>query len=498
MGESKLMNEYGNIRTVQDFRDFIKDRSVTVAGIAVSNIALIKFLIKCGVKKITARDKKDIFADGNISELTKLTKLKESGKEIEINYIFGENYLSDIREDVIFKTPAIRRDLPEFIEAEKNGRIITSEMELFFMLCAEKSPKIIAITGSEGKTTTTTITGEILKNDGKKAYVGGNIGTPLLNDAENMKSNDYAVVELSSFQLFDLRNSRFKPDCSVIVNITPNHLDWHKSMAEYAEAKKTIYKNQRVSDRIVLSYDNEVTRNIKNETAAEVFLFSMDILPEEYKNGVYCDNNTIILRKDGIETKIMDKSDIFIRGEHNVKNFMAAIAVTHDIVKAKTIKNTAETFGGIEHRIEYVREINGVSYYNSTIDSSPTRTISALNYFDRPDENKKIIVILGGSDKKISFDPLASAVYKKAKAAVLYGATKEKIKECFDGYEAANSDCGELSVHIAESFDSAVLTAKKLANPGDIVLLSPACASFDCFKNFEERGNRFKTIVNGF
>jgi len=297
------MLSYDNIRTVQDFRDFIKDRSVSVVGIAVSNIALLKFLYKCGVKKITARDIKNIFADGDIPELAEL------GKEIEINYILGENYLSDLCEDVIFKTPVIRRDCIDFVEAEKNGRIITSEIELFFMLCPAK---IIAITGSEGKTTTTTIIGEILKNGGKKVYVGGNIGTPLLNDVENMKKNDYVVVEISSFQLFDLNNGRFKPDCSVITNVTPNHLDWHKDMTEYIEAKKIIFKNQKESDRIVLNYDNDITRNIKNKINIETFLFSMDILPEKYKNGIYCESGGIILRKNGAETKIMNKTDIFI------------------------------------------------------------------------------------------------------------------------------------------------------------------------------------------
>ncbi|MCL2771782.1 MAG: UDP-N-acetylmuramoyl-L-alanine--D-glutamate ligase [Oscillospiraceae bacterium] len=485
-----MRNNYGNIRTLQNFRDFIKDKSVSVVGIAISNISLMKFLCKCGVKKITARDRKDIFADGNIPELDELGK-----ENVEINYILGENYLDNLTEDLIFKTPAIRRDLQPFIDAEKNGQTVTSEMELFFMLCPAKT---VAVTGSAGKTTTTTIIGEILKNGGKKVYVGGNIGVPLLGEIENITKDDYVVVELSSFQLFDLNNSSFAPNYAIITNITPNHLDWHKDMTEYAEAKKVIFKNQQASDRIILSYDDDLTRSFKNDVNATAYLFSMDLLPEEYKNGIYCKDNSIFVRENGVEKKIMDKSDIFIRGGHNVKNFMAAIGVTYDIVSADAIKATANTFGGVEHRIEFVRDADGISYYNSSIDSAPTRTIAALNYFDRPGEDKKIIVILGGKDKKVSFDPLAPVVYKKAKAAVLYGATRETIKKCLDDYSENNPDCEDLDLRIADSFDSAVMTAKELACAGDIVLLSPACTSFDCFKNFEERGNRFKELVRGF
>ena len=472
-------SDYRNIGTLEKFKDFIKNKSISVIGIARSNIPLIEFLQKCGVEKITARDKN-----------------KDIEKTFDIKYILGDNYLDDLCEDIIFKTPAIRRDLPQLINAQNNGSIITSEMELFFMLCPAKT---IAITGSEGKTTTTTIIGEILKSAGKTVYVGGNIGEPLLNKIENITKNDYAVLELSSFQLFDLDNNNFKPDYAVIVNITPNHLDWHKDMEEYANAKKIIYKNQKDSDRLVLSFDNDITRNIKNNA----YFFSKNILPNDYKNGVYCDGETIFVRENRIEKKSMNKNDIFIKGEHNVWNFMAAIGVTHDIAGNEAIINVAKNFGGVPHRIEFIRELDGIAYYNSSIDSSPTRTIAALNYFDYLQKEKKIIVILGGSDKKISFDPLAPVVYKKAKAAILYGATKEKIKQCFDDYKNnfvgdGVPDVPHMHINIAENFDSAVMTAKSLADSGDIVLLSPACASFGEFKDFEERGNRFKELVKGF
>ncbi|MCL2096261.1 MAG: UDP-N-acetylmuramoyl-L-alanine--D-glutamate ligase [Oscillospiraceae bacterium] len=469
---------YGNIRTIKDFKDYIKNKSVSVIGLGVSNISLIDFLKKCGVKKITVRDKK-----------TEVQKIPED--LLEINYILGENYLDNLKEDVIFKTPVIRRDLNEFTEAVKNGSVITSEIELFFMLCPAKT---IAVTGSEGKTTTTTIIGEILKAAGKKTYVGGNIGAPLLNQVEGMTKEDYAVLELSSFQLFDLDNNNFSPDYAVITNITPNHLDWHKDMDEYINAKKIIFKNQKESGRLVLSFENNITRNITAQSSKIFF-------SNNNKSDIYCDGKYIFIKlQNGEDKKILSRGDIFIKGEHNILNFMAAIGVTHDIAGNEAIINAAKNFRGVPHRIEFVREINGVDYYNSTIDSTPTRTIAALNNFDC-DINKKIkniIVILGGYDKKISFEPLAPVVYKKAKAAVLYGETKNKIKECLDNYKKNNNNCEELIIKTAGNFDSAVIEAKELANRGDIVLLSPACASFGDFKNFEERGERFKKLTEGF
>lgn len=488
-----MNSSYRNIRTLTEFKDFIKDKSVSVVGIGVSNAPLLKFLKDCGVSKISARDKKNIFEDGELTELKKMPG---------IEFILGENYLYGLNEDVIFKTPGIRRDLEPFREAERAGRVLTSEMELFLFLCPAK---IIAVTGSEGKTTTTAVIGEILKAAKAQGqitgniYVGGNIGAPLLSEAERMTSSDFAVLELSSFQLFDLDNSRFCPDYSIITNITPNHLDWHTDMREYAEAKKIIYKYQDKNNRAVLNYDCEATRILKDSTGAAEFFFSEYKLPESFANGVYCANGEIIVRNGGVEKKIIDRSDIFIKGEHNLQNFMAAIGVTHDTAGTEAIKTAAGNFQSIEHRIEFVREVDGVSYYNSSIDSSPTRTITALNYFDESDSGKtekNIVVILGGYDKKIAFDPLVPVVSKKAKVAVLYGDTKEKIRKSFENNPVGKNN--ELKLISAEDFDAAVRQASSLAQSGDIVLLSPACASFDCFKNFEARGNRFKEIVQAF
>ena len=482
---------YRNIRTLEEFKSFVKNKSVSVVGLGVSNAPLLRFLADCGVEKITAWDKKNIFADGDAGELREIPG---------IDFILGEDYLDNLSEDIIFKTPGIRRDAEAFVLAELEGSILTSEMELFLMLCPAK---IIAVTGSEGKSTTTTIIGMILKHASENniidgdIYIGGNLGMPLIAQVSKMTSADYAVLELSSFQLFDLDNDRFSPDYSLITNITPNHLDWHKSMSEYADAKKIIFKNQDINKRTVLSYDCEATRilNDNGDIKSSIYYFSKDRLPESCESGVYCDGEAIIVREGGQENKIINKSDIIIRGEHNLQNFMAAIGVTHDIAGSEAVKKAAENFTGVEHRIEFVREADGVLYYNSSIDSSPTRTIAALNYFDNfNNKSKNIVVILGGYDKKISFDPLVPVVAEKAKAAVLYGAAKNKIRKAF---EANTSNYEDLSLITSDDFDSAVKTARELAESGDIVLLSPACASFDSFKNFEERGNRFKELVRG-
>ena len=478
---------YRKIKSIEEFREYIKDKTVAVIGLGISNISLIKFLCDCKAKKIRARDKKNVLEDNPQSELAKFAE-KEN-----IEFIFGDNYLDDLTEDVIFKTPVIRRDLQEFADVIDGGGIVTSEIELFFMLCKAKK---ISVTGSEGKTTTTTLIGEILRADNKTVFVGGNIGYPLISEVEHIKESDFVVAELSSFQLFDLNNGIFAPNLAVITNVTPNHLDWHKDIVEYADAKKIIFANQKPNDRIVLNYDNEITKSFGRQAKSTVFYFSQQKLSDCFKNCIYCHEDAIFVRRDGVDQKILDKGDIVIHGSHNVENFMAAIGILCDTVSVDSIKKVAATFRGVEHRLEYVRELNGILYYNNSAASSPTRTIAALNSFD---ELKKVIVILGGYDKKIAFDPLVPVVIERAKAAVLYGATKEKIKQSFDEYRenTADSETESVDLYIEDSFDCAVNKANELAVSGDVVLLAPACASFDCFKNFEERGNRFKEIVMG-
>ncbi len=451
--------------TLNEYKQFVCGRRVCAIGIGVSNVPLIEFLLGCGAN-VTACDKK---AKTELGEVAK--KLEELG----VTLICGEDYLKNLDFEIIFKTPGMRPDVKELEDARKKGSIVTSEMELFFELCP---CKIIAVTGSDGKTTTTTLIYETLKKAGYTCHLGGNIGRPLIGDIEEITEKDMAVLELSSFQLYTMKKS---PDVAVITNLAPNHLDWHTDLNEYLEAKKNIFKFQSGENTLVLNHDNDVTDPLDKESAAGVRKFSR---VGNVDNGVMLLGNDIVY-VDGSKTeKIMEKSDIRLPGEHNVENYMAMAAAVKDFVKPETIKEVALNFGGVPHRIEFVKEIGGVKFYNDSIASSPSRTTAALNSFD-----EKIILIAGGYDKKIPFDDLGKLICKKVKNLVLVGHTADKIK-------AAVDSAGGVPTEVCSDFKDAVLTAYKTAKEDDIVVLSPACASFDLFKNFEERGNLFKQIVN--
>lgn len=431
---------------------------------------------------VTARDLKSRDKLGDIAN-----ELENKG----VKLILGENYLSALNEQIIFRAPGIRPDIPQFTEAIKNGSHLTSEMELFFELCPAK---IFAVTGSDGKTTTTTLTYKFLQREvqkngnGHKVFVGGNIGKPLLPEIDNISENDIAVVELSSFQLQNMKTSA---EFAAVTNVTPNHLNWHTDMDEYTKAKENIFLNEQ-NKRLVLNYGCEATRNMASLKSGEITFFSAKCVPElKNVSAVIYDKDGEIVRKtaDG-EEKIIDISDIKLPGRHNVENYMTAIALTYGYVSFETVREIATTFGGVEHRCEFVREFDGVKYYNSSIDSSPTRTEAALRAF-----TQKVTVICGGYDKHIPYEPLAKPLIDCAKYVILTGATSEKIKN-------ALLNCPEYSgtpeFFEADSFESAVEKAREISKSGDIVILSPASASFDRFKNFEERGNYFKELVNNF
>ena len=439
----------------------LKGKTAAVIGIGISNTPLIDYLLKEGAK-VTARDKKD---------LEKLPKdLTDRLTEKGVGLICGPGYLEGLDEEIIFRTPGLRFDTPELADAVSRGAVMTSEMELFFELCP---CKIIAVTGSDGKTTTTTLISEMIKKQYGKVFLGGNIGAPLLPDVDKMTPDDIAVVELSSFQLHTMKRS---PNVAVITNLSPNHLDYHKGMEEYADAKKNIFRHMKPGGTVVLNRNNGYTREMAKEVpeGCRVIFFG--------EGGEVCE-------KDGAvffgEDEIMKTADIILPGRHNLENYMAATAAAYPDVSAENIRDIARTFGGVEHRLELVRELNGVRYYNSSIDSSPTRTAAALSSFD-----KKVIVICGGYDKHIPFEPLADALYEHAKTVVLTGATAGKIKEAID---AANGK--GLTVLTEPDFEKAVLAAVSCAKEGDCVILSPACASFDAFPNFMVRGNKFKEII---
>jgi len=460
----------------------IKTGTVAVLGFGVSNRPLVEYLLKKGCR-INVRDAKDASALGD-----DYVRMKNAG----VNFILGERYLSDIYEDVTFRSPGIRPDAGDIPQAIERGALLTSEMEYFLSLT---KAYVIAITGSDGKTTTTTLTYKLLeeelKNTDRKVYVGGNIGHPLLPLVDDMTENDFAVIELSSFQLQTMKNARIKR--AVITNITPNHLNWHTDMEEYSEAKANIFAGDTVEKLTVNAFDDR-TRAYGMSFLKSTAFFSYKSIPDEC-----CADADILIVRDGAlryvtpdtDEAVLNISDIKLPGAHNVENYMAAISATRGFVSNDTVVKIARTFGGVEHRLEFVRELDGVKYYNSSIDSSPTRTAAALSAL-----KEKPIVICGGYDKNIPFEPLADSLTERAKVVVLTGATRDKI---FDSLKKAKGFSAEaLPVYVEPDFEAAVNKARSVSKSGDTVLLSPACASFDAFPNFEVRGNTFKKIVNEF
>lgn len=453
--------------TVSEYMTSLKHKRVAVIGIGVSNTPLIRMLLRSGID-VTACDKSNRENLGVIAE-----ELESLGANLQL----GEQYLDNLNHDVIFRTPGLRPDVPALEAARARGAEITSEMEVFFKVCP---CKIIAVTGSDGKTTTTTIISELLKAAGYNVYVGGNIGKPLLPDAAGMEESDIAVLELSSFQLMTMTQS---PDIAVVTNVTPNHLDVHKSMSEYIAAKENVFRYQSENNIAVFNYDNEITRAFAETDIGRSVFFSRQ---EELDQGVYVKNDAIWSG----DREVLPIADILIPGSHNVENYMAAIAAVESLVSDEVIRKVAKSFGGVEHRIELVRTLNGVRYYNDSIASSPTRTIAGLHSF-----KQKVILIAGGYDKKIPFDELGPEIIKHVKVLVLTGATAPKIRaavESVPDYDGTNPEIMEFG-----DFERAVLAAHQSAHPGDIVILSPACASFDKFKNFMVRGETFKKIIYG-
>ncbi len=465
-----------------EFYDKIAGKTASVVGIGISNRPLIDFLTAHGVR-VTARDMKPRESFGELAD-----ELESRG----VRLVCGEDYLENLSENYIFRAPGIRPDRPEFVDAVKRGSILTSEMELFIELCP---CRIFAVTGSDGKTTSTTLTYKMLELEQKKlgsgarVFVGGNIGRPLLPEIDSIREGDLAVVELSSFQLQSMTKS---PELAAITNVTPNHLNWHTGMEEYTAAKTNIFRHVG-NRRLVLNYGCEATRVMADETDSEVSYFSAKCVPElgnNVKSAIFDLDGVITERTASGDEAILDVSTIKIPGRHNVENYMTAIALTRGYVSLETIREIARDFGGVEHRCELVRKFEGVSYYNSSIDSSPTRTEAALRAF-----KQRVIVICGGYDKQIPYEPLAKPLVDCARCVVLTGATAPKIKSAllaYDGYD------GTPEILDADSFEEAVAKARSYAKPGDVVILSPASASFDRFKNFEERGEYFKKIVRDF
>ena len=457
--------------TLRDYIESLRHKTVAVIGIGVSNTPLLERLLAEGIR-VTACDKRSREQMGEQAE-----HLEQLGCELHL----GADYLKDLDADVIFRTPGLRPDVPEIAACVDRGAVLTSEMEVFFEVCP---CTIIAVTGSDGKTTTTTIIAELLKAAGKRVWVGGNIGHPLLCEADGMLATDYAVLELSSFQLMTMKHS---PHIAVVTNLAPNHLDVHRDMAEYVAAKENIFRHQSGEDVAVFNADNDITAEQSHRAPGRARLFSRQ---DEVADGVFLRGEDIVCRSGGHERVIMTTGDIKIPGVHNVENYMAAIAAVDGLVPDEVIRDFAREFGGVEHRIELVRTYRGVRYYNDSIASSPSRTIAGLRSF-----HEKVILIAGGYDKHIPFDVLGPEIVEHVKLLVLCGATADKIRAAVEN--APGYQPGKPEIRDVTPFTAAVEAARDRAQPGDVVTLSPACAAFDQFKNFAERGKFFKSIVNG-
>ena len=456
--------------TLHEYIEDMRGKRIAIIGIGVSNTPLLELLLAEGIR-VTACDKRSREQMGEQAE-----HLEQLGCELHL----GADYLKDLDADVIFRTPGLRPDVPEISACVQKGAVLTSEMEVFFQVCP---CKIIAVTGSDGKTTTTTLISEMLKNAGYTVHLGGNIGKPLLSEAGEMSPEDVAVLELSSFQLMTLQTS---PDIAVFTNLSPNHLDIHKSMEEYAQAKENIFSHQTKSGIAIFNRDNALTNEMAGRAPGKVLKFSRQTTLAE---GTYVEDGKIVVAGNGQKRTLFATDRILIPGQHNVENYLAAIAAVQGMVPDDVILHTAETFPGVEHRIELVRTLNGVRYYNDSIASSPTRTIAGLHSF-----HQKVILIAGGYDKKIPFEVLGKEVQDHVKTLVLTGHTAEKIQKAVvesEGYQA-----GHPAILMEPDFKQAVLKASQAAEEGDVVILSPACASFDHFKNFAQRGQTFKAIVN--
>lgn len=455
---------------VKSFLTSMKDKKIAFCGIGRSNLPLISLFLRYGAK-VFACDRKNESAFGDM-----LDEVKAAGAVIRC----GEDYLDNLDVDIIFRAPGMYYNLDVLQDFRKKGVVVTSEMEVFFDICP---CKIYAITGTDGKTTTTTIVSEVLSASGKKVYKGGNIGTPLLPLIEEMTADDVAVVELSSFQLISMRKS---PDVAAITNVYPDHLNVHKDMQEYIDAKVNILLHQNAFSRAVLNADNEITKSLEKYVRGNLYEFSH---LNKVERGAYLDDEGWLCFTDGgVTERIVNKADIKIPGMHNVENYLTAIAILHGDVDNKYISEVANTFGGVEHRIEFVREFDGVRYYNDSIATSPASVTAGLCAF-----SQKMIIIAGGSDKQLDYTTLSGAINEHVKVLVLLGETADKIEKAVREDKKYNPN--EIKIIRTDCLEKAVEIARENAISGDVISLSPASASFDKYKDFEERGRHFKQIV---
>ena len=459
-------------KKLEEFNEYIRFRKVAVIGLGVSNLPLLEYL----------HDKKaqvTVFDERTENEIPADTINKINTYEFETS--FGENCLEKLNGfNVIFRSPSCLPTRPELKQEANGGAIVTTEVEMLMEMCP---CKIIGVTGSDGKTTTTSLINAILQHAGYKTFLGGNIGTPLFTKLPEMEPNDIVVLELSSFQLMNMHVS---PDIAVITNITPNHLNIHKDYQEYIDAKKEIFKNQNENGILILNYDNDITRECSKEAKGKVIFFSSK---QKLDNGFIVDEDIVKECNDKVRKHILNTDEVILRGNHNFQNIATALAATKTLVDTDVAVEAIKKFKPVEHRIEFVREIDGVKWYNDSASSSPTRTISGLNAF-----KENIILIAGGYDKNLEYEPLAKPVVDNVSTLILIGQTAEKIYDVVKN--ESEKENKKININMCDTLEQTIEIAKKSAKKGDVVLFSPASASFDMFKNFADRGNQFKDLVN--
>lgn len=459
---------------IEQLQNLIKGKKVAFIGAGVSHKRCIEQFVELGAQVTLCDQKKSLEDFGAYADTL---------RRLHVRLSLGEHYTDGFAgQDIIMRTPGYEYYKPELQAALQAGTKVTSEVELFFELCP---CEIVAVTGSDGKTTTTTLISKMFEAAGRKVFLGGNIGAALLPQLADVTPEAVAVVELSSFQLISMRVS---PKVAVVTNVTPNHLDHHKDMQEYIDAKRNILLWQVPPCRAVLGFENEISRGMQKDCKGEQVWFTR--LHETDKGAFLRESDdTLCYAENGVVTPILPRADVKLRGLHNVENLLAAIAAVWGRVPVEAMRQVGSTFTGVEHRIEPVRTLDGVTYYNDSIASSPTRTIAGLRSF-----NQKIILIAGGYDKKIPYEPLAPEILAHVKTLVLMGATGPRIEAAVRG--CAGFDESALTILHADSMQHAVELARGAAKPGDVVSLSPASASFDLYPNFEVRGRDYKNIVN--
>ena len=457
---------------LKEFNEYIRFRKVAVIGLGVSNLPLLDYLYE---KKAQVT----VFDERTIDEIPQdiINKINT----YEFKYSFEKNCLENLKGfNIIFRSPSCLPTKPELQEEANRGAIVTTEVEMLMEMCP---CKIIGVTGSDGKTTTTSMINAILQKAGYNTFLGGNIGTPLFTKLPEIKPEDIVVLELSSFQLMNMHVS---PDIAVITNITPNHLNIHKDYEEYIEAKKNIFKYQDENGILILNYDNDITRNSSKEAKGKVIFFSSK---EKLDNGFIVDEDVVKECEDKVRKHILNTDEVILRGNHNFQNIATALAATKTLVDTDVAVQAIKEFKPVEHRIEFIREIDGVKWYNDSASSSPTRTLSGINAF-----KENIILIAGGYDKNLNYEPLAKPVVDKVSTLILIGQTAEKIFDVVKN--ESEKENKKIDIYMCDSLEQTIDIAKKTAKKGDVVLFSPASASFDMFKNFADRGEKFKKLVN--